>query len=87
MYHFSNHLQNKRLEKGMLGLEGIDINFDIDDLGNPLSINERFKGPASMMIENFMLLANQTVADFAYYLGIPFVYRNHELKFFFKRRN
>ena len=87
MYHLANLLQNKRLEKGMLGLEGIDINFDIDDLGNPLSINERFKGPASMMIENFMLLANQTVADFAYYLGIPFVYRNHEGPDFSKRKN
>ena len=87
MYHLANLLQNKRLEKGMLGLEEIDINFDIDDLGNPLSINERFKGPASMMIENFMLLANQTVADFAYYLGIPFVYRNHEGQNFSKRKN
>ena len=87
MYHLANLLQNKRLEKGMLGLEGIDINFDIDDLGNPLSINERFKGPASMMIENFMLLANQTVADFAYYLDIPFVYRNHEGPDFSKRKN
>ncbi len=87
MYHLANLLQNKRLEKGMLGLEGIDINFDIDDLGNPLSINERFKGPAAMIIENFMLLANQTVADFAYYLGIPFVYRNHEGPGFSKKKS
>ncbi len=87
MYHLANLLLNKRLEKGMLGLEGIDINFDIDDLGNPLSINERTKGPAGMIIENFMLLANQTVADYAYYLGIPFVYRNHEGPDFSKKKS
>lgn len=87
MYHLANLLQNKRLERGMLGLEEIDINFDIDDFGNPLSINERTRGPSSMIIENFMLMANQTVADFAYYLGIPFVYRNHEGPDFSKKKN
>ncbi len=87
MYHLANLLQNKRLEKGMLGLEGMDINFDMDDLGNPLSINERTRGPASMIIENFMLTANQTVTDFAYYLGIPFVYRNHEGPSFSKKKS
>lgn len=87
MYCLANLLQNKRLEKGMLGLEDVDINFDIDDLGNPLSISERARGPATLIIENFMLLANQTVADFAYYLGIPFVYRNHEGPSFAKKKN
>lgn len=87
MYHLANLLQNKRLERGMLGLEESDINFDIDDFGNPLSINERTRGPSSMIIENFMLIANQTVADFAYYLGIPFVYRNHEGPDFSKKKN
>lgn len=87
MYHLANLLQNKRLERGMLGLEEIDINFDIDDFGNPLSINERTRGPSSMIIENFMLIANQTIADFAYFLGIPFVYRNHEGPDFSKKKN
>lgn len=87
MYHLSNLLQNKRLERGMLGLEGTDINFDIDDFGIPLSINERNKGPAMMIVENFMLLANQVVTDFAFYLGIPFVYRNHEGPGFSKKKS
>lgn len=78
MYQLSNLLQNKRLNQGFLCLESEDIKIKIDSSGNPIQIEENDKGPAQLLIENFMVLTNTCVSEYAYWLDIPFVYRNHE---------
>ena len=78
MQKLSNIIQNNRIENGALFLQTSELNFNVDEFSNPISIEENEKGPAQSMIENFMIIANKTVADYAYYLDLPFVYRNHE---------
>ena len=78
MQRLSNIIQNKRIENGSLFLQTSEYGFNMDELGNFMSLEENEKGPAQSIIENFMIMANKTVADYAYYLDLPFVYRNHE---------
>lgn len=78
MQRLSNIIQNKRIENGSLFLQTSEYGFNMDEFGNLMSLEENEKGPAQSIIENFMIIANKTVADYAYYLDLPFVYRNHE---------
>lgn len=78
MQRLSNIIQNKRIENGSLFLQTSEYGFNMDELGNFMSLEENEKGPAQSIIENFMIMANKTIADYAYYLELPFVYRNHE---------
>ena len=78
MQRLSNIIQNKRIENGSLFLQTSEYGFNMDEFGNLMSLEENEKGPAQSIIENFMIIANKTVADYAYYLELPFVYRNHE---------
>ena len=78
MQRLSNIIQNKRIENGSLFLQTSEYGFNMGEFGNLMSLEENEKGPAQSIIENFMIIANKTVADYAYYLELPFVYRNHE---------
>ena len=78
MYQLANLLQNKRLERGFICLESEELKIEVDSHGNPIKIKENAKGPAQLLIENFMVLTNAFISEYAYWLDIPFVYRNHE---------
>ena len=64
--------------RGAISFENEEKEFVLDDDGNPVDIKEIQRGEAQNMIEDFMLLANETVACYAYYLDLPYIYRNHE---------
>lgn len=78
MYLLALILQKQRLSNGVLAFTNEELCFDTDEYGRAISINERKKGPGSIIIENFMILGNSIIADYAYWMNIPFVYRNHE---------
>lgn len=78
MNHLSEILQKRKLNRGFICFESKEIEFDYDEKGNIVRIKNRSKGKGQLIIENFMLLANELIASYAYYLGIPFAYRNHE---------
>lgn len=82
----SNCLQNKRLSNGFLNFASDELIFDVDEFGNPISVKNRYQGIAEQIIENCMILANSTIAEFAYWLNSPFVYRNHEFPEIDKKR-
>lgn len=75
----ANILQKRRLERGYLCFESEDVEFVYDVNGKVIGIKESNKGQAQLMIENFMLLANEYMAEFAFNLDVPFIYRNHEM--------
>lgn len=61
----------------------INFNFDearilLDKDGNPVDIVKYDRGKSNNLIEEFMLVANETVAEHFYWLGTPFIFRVHE---------
>ena len=50
----------------------------LDDAGHPLELRPYERNTATRLIEDFMLLANETVAEEYYWQELPFVYRTHE---------
>ena len=78
MKELSQILRAKRYERG-----GIDFDFPeakvlLDTTGKPIEIKAYERNVASKIIEDFMLLANETVAETYFWQEMPFVYRVHE---------
>lgn len=78
MSELSHILQKNKANRGALSLESEEKQFILDLNKEPTEIIEKEQGEAQQIIENFMLLANETIAKYAYYLGLPYIYRNHE---------
>ena len=72
-------LQSKRFKNGAIRFESSEICFKVDEKGKPLEIHFKTPTEANNLIEEFMLLANKTVAEF---IGKKskktFVYRIHD---------
>ena len=78
MLKLSTLLRESRHERG-----GIDFDLDeskviVDEYGFPVDVVLRERGVAEKMIEDFMLCANETVAERFHHLDVPFIYRVHE---------
>lgn len=77
-------LRERRFKEGAINFDRYEVKFEIDEQGKPLSVYFKVSKDANKLIEEFMLLANRTVAEF---VGCPpkgktkktFVYRVHEL--------
>ena len=76
----AKQLRKRRFEKGAIAFEREEVKFEIDENGKPLSVYFRTSEDANKLIEEFMLLANRTVATHVgKLLKKPFVYRIHDL--------
>ena len=76
-------LREKRFVDGAIAFDRVEVRFDIDEKGHPLSVFFKESKDANKLIEEFMLLANRTVAEFVGKTrpGITpktFVYRVHD---------
>ena len=77
-------LREKRFQNGAINFERYEVKFEIDEQGKPISVYFKETKEANKLVEEVMLLANRTVAEF---VGRPpkgktkktFVYRIHEL--------
>ena len=81
-------LRVKRFAKGAIAFDRVEVRFEIDEKGKPLSVYFKEAKESNMLIEEFMLLANKTVAA---HIGKPkavkgakskaktFVYRVHDV--------
>jgi len=77
-------LRQKRFDNGAIAFDRVEVRFEIDDKGKPTSVFFKEQKDANKMIEEFMLLANKTVAT---HIGKPgkglkaktFVYRIHDV--------
>lgn len=81
MLSYADELQNilhkKRVARSSVELEGKEAEIIVDENGK-ISLSRRQRIGSYQLIEEFMLLANQTVAEHCYYLNVPFVFRVHE---------
>ena len=78
MEELSNLLTKVNLKRGYTSFCCDEVIFAVDENGYPIGTQLSNFSIARKIIENFMLLANETVATYLYYLDIPTLYRNHE---------
>ncbi len=71
-------LRNRRKMRGTIDFDFPESKIMLDELGRPTHIMPYERNVASKIIEDFMLAANETVAEHFYWMEIPFVYRVHE---------
>ena len=71
-------LKNKRLEKGYLNLDIPESKIILDEDGYAIDVKKYETTFANEIIEQFMLSANETIAEKFYWLKAPFIYRVHE---------
>ncbi|MBQ8031027.1 MAG: ribonuclease R [Butyrivibrio sp.] len=71
-------IRTKREKKGAIDFDFPESKIILDKDGNPVDIVPHERNVATKLIEDFMLAANQTVAEHFYYMQSPFVYRVHE---------
>ena len=71
-------LMKKREKRGALDFNFPEPYIHLDEKGKPYNIEPYERRIANRIIEEFMLVANETVAEHFYWLGMPFVYRIHE---------
>ena len=77
-------LRQNRFDSGAIAFDRVEVRFEIDDKGKPVSVFFKEQKDSNKMIEEFMLLANKTVAT---HIGKPgkgqpvktFVYRIHDV--------
>lgn len=71
-------LMKKRERRGALDFDFPEAYIQLDETGNVKHIEPYERRIANRIIEEFMLVANETIAEHFYWLGLPFVYRIHE---------
>ena len=78
MEELAKILKNKRLERGYLNLDLPESKVVLDNNGHAIDIKKYELYFSNEIIEQFMLSANETIAERFYWLEAPFIYRVHE---------
>ncbi|MGL5020934.1 MAG: ribonuclease R family protein, partial [Mycoplasmatales bacterium] len=71
-------LNKKRLNRGAFNLEDKDAKFDVNEEGKITGIHPFQRRDAEKLIEEFMIVANETVAHTIFWMELPFLYRIHD---------
>lgn len=79
----AKHLRAKRFKKGAIAFEKAEVRFKLDETGKPIGIVLKVRKDSNLLVEDFMLLANETVARYGGQpkkgkRPQPFVYRIHD---------
>ena len=78
MEELAGILRKKRHKRGSIDFDFPESKILLDKEGHPLEIKPYERNTATKIIEDFMLIANETVAQHFFWLELPFVYRTHE---------
>lgn len=71
-------LRKKRFERGAIDFDFKEAKVLVDEDGKPTDVVIRERSVAERLIEDFMLIANETIAEHFHWMNVPFMYRVHE---------
>lgn len=77
MYELSKILRERRMERGSIDFDFPEAKISLTEDGEPIEIGPYDRNPAHKIIEDFMLMANETIAEDYFWQDIPFEYRVH----------
>jgi len=78
MKELADILRAERMKRGALDFDFPEAKVIVDENGFPLEIKIRESGPGELLIEDFMIKANEVVAEHLFKKDIPVLYRVHE---------
>lgn len=78
MEELSIILRQKRDQRGCIDFDFDETKLKVDESGKVIDVTKYERRTSNKIIEEFMLAANETIAENYYWLNIPFVYRIHE---------
>ncbi len=78
MKELADILREKRRKRGSIDFDFPESKIILDEKGRPIEVKAYERNSATKIIEDFMLIANETVAEDYFWQEIPFVYRTHE---------
>ena len=78
MAELANIIKARRLEKGYINLDLPESKIELDQDGWAIDVHKYETHFSNEIIEQFMLTANETIAEKFYWLNVPFIYRIHE---------
>ena len=78
MRELADILRKRRKKRGSIDFDFLETKIILDSEGHPVDIKPYDRNVATKIIEDFMLIANETVAQHFYWLELPFVYRTHD---------
>ena len=74
----SDIIRKKMVNRGYIEFSSREAKILVDENCHPIEIKLRNEGTGENMIENFMVIANETVSSFIYYQELPGIYRVHD---------
>ena len=78
MKELADILRARREKRGSINFEFPESKILLDEKGKPLEIKPYERNAATKIIEDFMLMANETIAEDYFWQELPFVYRTHD---------
>ncbi len=78
MKELADILRARRRQRGSIDFDFPESKIVLDTLGKPVEIKPYERNAATRIIEDFMLMANETIAENYFWQELPFVYRTHE---------
>ena len=72
-------IRKRRDDRGQINFDVPEVKIIVDEECKPVSIGERERGIGEKLIEDFMIIANETVAEYITNIGYPMMYRIHEI--------
>lgn len=78
MEKLASILREKRFGRGAIDFDFKEAQVLVDDMGRPTDVAIRERSVAERLIEEFMLAANETIAEHFHWMDVPFIHRIHE---------